>query len=760
MPAALYCGSHVDYRIHRRHRPNGSPRRARRSTPTSARSSPGTSIPRPAVRSGSTTRPSSAGIRASEINGFDDLKRFGDVRGRVAARRPGAALDSARGWPASRSTSSRPAARPASPRGASRSTTSASTTSCSATRCPTSTFPKGSNWLMLGPSGPRRLRLAVEHLASTAAASASASTSIRAGSIKLIKKGWMEHLEAYKDHVHRSGDHDPAGRPRHQVHVHHAEAARVAGAAARVDGHDASGKMGITGIFSGGTEFTPQWNRFAHEELLDGAYMTPTYGNTLMGLAASAPSGPHNGYKITYYAPQPRAVIEVVDFDDSEQGRRLRRDRPREADDADQGVLRPRLPGARRRRARAAVRRSIPGTASAACGRSTNSPRRRRSACIDAPSIRDRRRVRDLTWTTSDAEHSRSPLGRAVRRASRSTRSSTSSTGEPIAQVSRANGGLVQRDMRKAQRARDALRDDPDRRSDRAGRARPASSTRTPTLPLGDGTQTPDEFVRAQSATHRPARAHVPRQHEEERLRARQHATTSSTSLTRGLDPRRAVPRLRRGARRADQLPGAEPGARAWCCRRTRPACTRCGCRSSRCRSAWCSSPARRSRGRRTAWPQAFFEAGIPREAISIYPGGPTSARPCSTAARRSLIFGGTADGRAVPGQPARAGARPRLLARSSSATTRSTSWEKYLDLMVDSVFINSGRGCINCSGIWAAAHTPGDRRRHRAAARPDPAAAARRSRGRRSPRSPCPASPRRSRSRSTPTCKRPASPT
>ena len=25
-------------------------------------------------------------------------------------------------------------------------------------------FPRGANWLMLGPSGPRRLRLAVEHL--------------------------------------------------------------------------------------------------------------------------------------------------------------------------------------------------------------------------------------------------------------------------------------------------------------------------------------------------------------------------------------------------------------------------------------------------------------------------------------------------------------------------------------------------------------------------------------------------------------------
>src|SRR5262245_66322896 len=31
-------------------------------------------------------------------------------------------------------------------------------------------------------------------------------------------------------------------------------------------------------------------------------------------------------------------------------------------------------------------------------------------------------------------------------------------TGEPIARVSRANGGLIQRDMRRAQRARAALR--------------------------------------------------------------------------------------------------------------------------------------------------------------------------------------------------------------------------------------------------------------------------------------------------------------
>ena len=77
-------------------------------------------------------------------------------------------------------------------------------------------------------------------------------------------------------------------------------------------------EAGITGIFSGGTEFTPQWYRFAVEELLDGVYMTPTYGNSLMGLAASKAFDPAENYKITYYAPQPRAILRVVDFDDPE----------------------------------------------------------------------------------------------------------------------------------------------------------------------------------------------------------------------------------------------------------------------------------------------------------------------------------------------------------------------------------------------------------------------------------------------------------
>ena len=181
---------------------------------------------------------------------------------------------------------------------------------------PDECFPRGSNWLMLGPSGPRRLRLAVEHLAQYRGGGICFCVDLDPRwVIKLIKKGWNEHLQAYKDHVIDQGV--TILQAGHDIRCLFATPKLLEALALRLESMGTTiRKAGITGIFSGGTEFTPQWNRFAHEELLDGAYMTPTYGNTLMGLAASAPSGPHNNYKIAYYAPQPRAAIEVVDFDD------------------------------------------------------------------------------------------------------------------------------------------------------------------------------------------------------------------------------------------------------------------------------------------------------------------------------------------------------------------------------------------------------------------------------------------------------------
>ena len=182
---------------------------------------------------------------------------------------------------------------------------------------PDECFPKGSNWLMLGPSGPRRLRLAVEHLAHYRGGICFCVDLDPRWVIKLIKKGWMDHLKAYQAHViDQALTVLSAG---HDIRCLFSTPKLIEALANRLEEEGSSIKeAGITGIFAGGTEFTPQWNRFANEELLDGVYMTPTYGNTLMGLAASPPSGAAEGYKITYYAPQPRAVLQVVDPDDAD----------------------------------------------------------------------------------------------------------------------------------------------------------------------------------------------------------------------------------------------------------------------------------------------------------------------------------------------------------------------------------------------------------------------------------------------------------
>ena len=73
-------------------------------------------------------------------------------------------------------------------------------------------------------------------------------------------------------------------------------------------------------------------------------------------------------------------------------------------------------------------------------------------------------------------------------------------TGEELATVSLANGGLIQRDMRKAQRARDVLREIPPRELIEMVK-KAAGLYKKEELPLGNGTQRPDDFVKYQSAT-------------------------------------------------------------------------------------------------------------------------------------------------------------------------------------------------------------------------------------------------------------------
>jgi len=186
---------------------------------------------------------------------------------------------------------------------------------------PDAYFPRGANWLMLGPSGPRRLRLAVEHLAQYRGGICFCIDLDPRWVIKLINKRWNEHLEEYKKHcIDQAITVLTAG---HDVKCMFGTPKLIEALCLALEERGTSlREIGITGIFSGGTEFTPQWTRFCVEELFggppeeSGIYMTPTYGNTLMGLACSAPATAENNYKIAYYPPQPRAAVEVVDFDD------------------------------------------------------------------------------------------------------------------------------------------------------------------------------------------------------------------------------------------------------------------------------------------------------------------------------------------------------------------------------------------------------------------------------------------------------------
>jgi phenylacetate-coenzyme A ligase PaaK-like adenylate-forming protein len=179
-------------------------------------------------------------------------------------------------------------------------------------------FPRGANWLMLGPSGPRRLRLAVEHLCQHRGGICFSVDLDPRWVIKLIKQGEFEALEQYKAHViEQAITLLGAG---HDIRCLFTTPKLLEALAEELENRGTNVKAtGITGIFAGGTEFTPQYTRFMMEELLgEGVYLTPTYGNTLMGLACSKPVTPQDGYKISYFAPQPRAVIEVVSFEDPE----------------------------------------------------------------------------------------------------------------------------------------------------------------------------------------------------------------------------------------------------------------------------------------------------------------------------------------------------------------------------------------------------------------------------------------------------------
>ena len=108
-------------------------------------------------------------------------------------------------------------------------------------------------------------------------------------------------------------------------------------------------------------------------------------------------------------------------------------------------------------------------------------------------------------------------------------------TGDPVARVSQANGGLVTRDMRKAHKARDILRQFTCQDlMDRLVRA--ADLYENEALPLGDGQQSPEDFVYQQSATTGLPQ-HMCRANMQKNCFVLRNMPEILDALTRGLDP-------------------------------------------------------------------------------------------------------------------------------------------------------------------------------------------------------------------------------
>ena len=170
-------------------------------------------------------------------------------------------------------------------------------------------FPKGADWLAVGPSGPRRLRLAVEHLAQHRVGICFMVDLDPRWVIKLLKRGELALAEEYKQHVVEQALTLLRAHP--NIRCLFTTPKLLEALCEKVS----LKRIGITGVFCGGTEMTPQFHRFAVEELLEGAAFAPTYGNTLMGLAVHKPRGPEDDWAIIYYPPSPRAMMEVVDPD-------------------------------------------------------------------------------------------------------------------------------------------------------------------------------------------------------------------------------------------------------------------------------------------------------------------------------------------------------------------------------------------------------------------------------------------------------------
>ena len=274
-------------------------------------------------------------------------------------------------------------------------------------------------------------------------------------------------------------------------------------------------------------------------------------------------------------------------------------------------------------------------------------------------------------------------------------------TREPFVEISQANSGLIRRDLRDQQTAHKKLATfstasllDISRRA--------ADKFLNGPLPLGDQTQTPDDYVRQVSATtgmpHALGRRNMVKIHG-----ALSEAADVLNGLTRNID----WDILDRGF-------GEISGTTVSFYPRTQSLGVVLPNNSPGVHSLWVPSfplkiPLVLKPGSAEPWTpfriiQALISAGAPREVFSFYPTDHAGAGEILSRCQRGIIFGDATSTGLWANDP-RIEVHGPGFSKIVIGDDCIDEWEKYLDLMVRSIADNGGRSCINASGIWVTKH-------------------------------------------------------
>ena len=276
-------------------------------------------------------------------------------------------------------------------------------------------------------------------------------------------------------------------------------------------------------------------------------------------------------------------------------------------------------------------------------------------------------------------------------------------TGEPVAEVSQANPGLIERDLAagSAQGSVPPLREIPAR--DLLAICHGAAKRFLQDgLPLGDGIQGPDEYLRDLSRTTGLPHA-LARKNMEKVAGALASMEDVFTGLTRGLDP----DALDRGFVDAGgRLESFAPMARALGA--ILPS------NSPGVHTLWLPAVALKvslvlKPGREEPWTpwrviQALLAAGAPPGGFSFYPSSHDGAAAILRRTCRSLLFGDSATVRPWRNDP-RIQVHGPGFSKVILGPDQADRWEEHLGVIESSILENGGRSCINASAVWTPRH-------------------------------------------------------